>query len=1740
MLEYLLSKLILTPLTGCKMTDIAQLGFMVNTSGLTRGQTAMGGYARTGRKMEKEVVGSVSSINKSFLSLNKAIGTVAATFAILAAGNFILDAGKSTNSFTQSLADLSAITGALGEDLEFYREQAAQIGRTTSLSASQAVIAFKLIASAKPDLLASAEALNAVTREAVTLAEATGIALPAAASALGSALNQFGLDASKASEVINILAASSKLGTAEVSSVTESLKNSGSAARSLGIDLTETVAGIQALAKAGILGAEAGTALRQVLLRLEKTNDQTLMPSINGLVASLNELKSRNLDNIQLMKLFGDEAFSAATSILSQSETVEQLNRTLRGTSVATEQASIRMNTLTGDLLGLGSAVEGLQIAVLVGDMNEFNRSLVQLSTGVINSLTENIEALSDAGLIFATVYGISAVAALGKFVTANVIKISSDIAAEKSTVAGIIAEREKELSSAKAAATITKSELSIAQARVTNTKFTISQFSAEFELEKLRFESQISQTGRTQSAVRFSQIQIAKIAITKQLSIAEAELSIASATATKAQATQAVATTVLAKTQVAATLTTRAFGVATRFLLGPWGLLITALGFAAAAFITTKDASKILREENEKSLASVDKLTLKFENFSRARLGALSVQAQEKAILIDQKRIDINERLNNTLENAPNSFAVIESLQNQLSMLNDESRVQEEILTAVGVLFDSWLPKLTEAKEKTDDLTGSTNALTDAQKKTEQAFIDQITSIRLQTAELVMSAEAFEMFAFHQNAIANKFTPEMTSALLLELIALQKIRKELNVQEELTESMKELTDQVDNFGGAWSRSGSIIVDAFGDISNSLNDYMKEIKTLDKLQTGIDKNRKIAGADQIQLDKLQKRVDLDRVGAELRGIKTLSSAGASLFDEKTGAAKAFSALNKIITVAEIALSFQKIAASSTETASHVLNETTKQGANALTAITSAFSAPPPVNFIAGAAMIGIMASLLGGAFGGGGSVEDPTEARQASQGTGTVLGSADKSQSLSNAQERFEDIAIDQLGELRGIKSSIDAQSLAIEKLATNIAGGGIGSFSGQTGVTSQSLGGLFSKTTKKVIDEGISFVSQTLGSILKNGTVQAQAFFDVETKKKSFFGLSSSSKLSTERQDINNAIEQQIGAIFQNIGDTVLQSAMLLGFETVNVLERSASSIEEFDFDKFGKIIRGGFETSLEIVELDLEDALSRFSVNIGEVSLEGLSGQEIQQELQAVFSQQADLIAEFLVPGIEQYQRISEGLFDTLLRVTKEQAIFNDNIERMGISLSEVSNIIKIDIAQSIISLTGGLENFNDLSQSFFDNFFSDAEKFEALEASLTDVFDSLGLPFVKTIDGFRDLIEELDITTAADQELFASLLSINPALSEFINNLADLEKEQESIREQQINSARDAASQSFSILKESISLERQRVQAIFDVAREAHSSELDRISSLRSTLEEENKLRKQALSNAESILTASFNSEKSIIQENATARINSLNRERDAISSTASAMTSLISNITSAIGLQGVDLVSALAAAQRGDFSQAQSLNFGALTNLSASDFSTAEDLAFQQAVNQNRLLQISELAKRQLSGSQLQLRAIDRQISLTQQSANNQIKALDDQLKSLLGIDESVISLNESISSFQAAQLSLDSLNFEVESEKLDLLKESADDVFNLHEVSYKEQKGQLDSIIETNNELLKTSLNINNSVLTIPVAVEALKAEIIKLQEETVFYLKETANNTQTSAEADKQAKDIGIKVSIIE
>src|SRR3990167_3732210 len=318
---------------------------------------------QTARKTQttgKQMGGTFSFMKNQILGLGAAF---AGAFALQ---KIVGDAIKNIREFGKQLSNLSAITGATGKDLELLKQKALEIGRTTTISATQAVEAFKLMGSAKPELLENADALAKVTEQAIILAEASGQELPIAIEHLGNTLNAMELDASEAGRVVNVLAAASKLGAKEVPFISEALSKFGGVAASAGVSIEESAAAIEILG-AKIPQAEiVGTGLRQVMLDLQiRATKQGR--EFRGLSGELELLGDKVNDVTFLQKEFGDRGVLVMQTLIKQRGALDELTKGITGTNVAIEQQIVNTDNLDSALKRLGNAWEALVLSTAEG-----------------------------------------------------------------------------------------------------------------------------------------------------------------------------------------------------------------------------------------------------------------------------------------------------------------------------------------------------------------------------------------------------------------------------------------------------------------------------------------------------------------------------------------------------------------------------------------------------------------------------------------------------------------------------------------------------------------------------------------------------------------------------------------------------------------------------------------------------------------------------------------------------------------------------------------------------------------------------------------------------------------------------------------------------------------------------------------------------------------------------------------------------------------------------------------------------------------------------------------------------------------------------------------------------------------------------------------------------------------------------------------------------------------------------
>ena len=293
-----------------------------------------------------------------------------------------------------SLADLQAISNATGKELETIERFARSTAREFGGSAAQSVESYKLLLSQlSPELTKDSEALAAMGRSIAVLSKTMGGDTRAAAEVLTTAMNQYGvsledpMEASrKMAEMMNIMAAAGREGSAELPTIKVALEQCGMAAKAAGVSFAETNAAIQVLDKAGKKGSEGGIALRNVMSTLAQGRflPKDVRDELKAAGIDINKLTDQSkslterlrvlqpvMDDAALFsKLFGKENTNAAMALIQGIGKVDEWTQAITGTNTAFEQSQIIMETYNERMARIQAQFDDFKISLfnLSGD----------------------------------------------------------------------------------------------------------------------------------------------------------------------------------------------------------------------------------------------------------------------------------------------------------------------------------------------------------------------------------------------------------------------------------------------------------------------------------------------------------------------------------------------------------------------------------------------------------------------------------------------------------------------------------------------------------------------------------------------------------------------------------------------------------------------------------------------------------------------------------------------------------------------------------------------------------------------------------------------------------------------------------------------------------------------------------------------------------------------------------------------------------------------------------------------------------------------------------------------------------------------------------------------------------------------------------------------------------------------------------------------------------------------------
>ena len=358
--------------------------------------------ARAQKAMRVEIGCQGTTVGKAIDLFNKYAAIVTTVVAAITGMVLKLNQLRELrNKREEAKADVAALTGLDDASIDWLEQQAKKLSTTVDeqgirirQSATEIMDAFKLVGSAKPELLSDKEALAEVTKQPLILASASGMQLKDAVDAVTLSLNQYGDGADKAARYANVMAAGSKYGAAGVESVTTAITKSGVAASSANIPIEQLVGSIETLAEKGIKDEIAGTGLKKFFLTLQTGADET-NPKIVGLEAALDALQKKQMSAAQIKKMFGEEGYNVASVLINEAEKVKYYTQAVTDTTVAVEQAATKSATAAAKLdqarnklneMGI-ELVEKLNPAILasVNGVVSWGRKFVELCSFIAN-----------------------------------------------------------------------------------------------------------------------------------------------------------------------------------------------------------------------------------------------------------------------------------------------------------------------------------------------------------------------------------------------------------------------------------------------------------------------------------------------------------------------------------------------------------------------------------------------------------------------------------------------------------------------------------------------------------------------------------------------------------------------------------------------------------------------------------------------------------------------------------------------------------------------------------------------------------------------------------------------------------------------------------------------------------------------------------------------------------------------------------------------------------------------------------------------------------------------------------------------------------------------------------------------------------------------------------------------------------------------------------------------------------
>jgi hypothetical protein len=305
-------------------------------------------------------------------------------------------------------------------------------------------------------------------------------------------------------------------------------------------------------------------------------------------------------------------------------------------------------------------------------------------------------------------------------------------------------------------------------------------------------------------------------------------------------------------------------------------------------------------------------------------------------------------------------------------------------------------------------------------------------------------------------------------------------------------------------------------------------------------------------------------------------------------------------------------------------------------------------------------------------------------------------------------------------------------------------------------------IGGVVNRAFgRKLADSGIQ------------GTFGTQGGFSGESYQFYKGGWFRSDKTKTSEMDA--ALAKTLGTAFTQMITQVGTLGTVLGLNTDKLKDFSTTFKISFQGLQEEEI-QGKIQEALATANNEMaEQILGTWSKTTKEVTdvIESISGSGEGTSFENITR-----VVEEVSYTASPFAREGEKAIDTLTRLAGSLSSVNTAFDTLGYTLYDAS-LVGGDMASKLVDLFGNLETFTASASSYYQNFYTEAEKQETMVRQLTKAFGEYNLELPSTRDAFRQIVESQDLTTEAGREMFKNLMALQNPLNELFNTFSETMK-------------------------------------------------------------------------------------------------------------------------------------------------------------------------------------------------------------------------------------------------------------------------------------------------------------------------------------------------------------------------